>query len=137
MLMQLNRPTQTSNSVYFSDDEPVRKTINLYAESDNDEETINSEMSILEAMTILDELLPQRLNDIHTFVFQQSWCGKSYAEMADVSSYNESYIKSVGASIWKLLSDVMNQAVTKSNIRGALEAYARRYFLSDEDNVWI
>jgi hypothetical protein len=135
MLMQLSHPS-TSKS-YLSEIEPVHKTINLYTEPKEHDTTLNSEMSILEAMTILDELLPRPLNDIHTFVFQQSWSGRSYSEMADISSYNESYIKSVGSSIWKILSEVMNQSVTKSNIRGALEAYARHCFLLDEENVWV
>lgn len=137
MLTKLSHPSQTTSKAYLSEMEPVRKNISLYTETNDYKGTSGSEMSILEAMTILDELLPRPLNDIHTFVFQQSWWGKSYAEMADISSYNESYIKSVGSTIWKILSEVMDQTVTKSNIRGTLEGYARRYFLSDEDNVWV
>jgi hypothetical protein len=135
MLMQLSH--SSISKPYLSEIEPVRKTISLYTEPQENDKPPSSELSILEAMTILDELLPRPLNDIHTFVFQQSWWGKSYSEMADISSYNESYIKSVGSSIWKLLSEVMNKSVTKSNIRGTLESYARHCFLLDEENVWV
>jgi hypothetical protein len=82
-------------------------------------------MPLSEAMILLDKILPQSLNDLHAFVFQQTWEGKSYAEMANISAYDEKYIKSVGSAIWKMLSKEMNQNVTKSNLRSSLEAYAR------------
>ncbi|HEY9826387.1 MAG TPA: hypothetical protein V6D19_13145, partial [Stenomitos sp.] len=84
-------------------------------------------MTLEEVMALLDKILPKPLNDLHSFVFRQAWEGKSYAEMADTSAYDETYIKSVGSSIWKSLSKAMNQNVTKSNVRSCLEAYARRH----------
>jgi WD40 repeat protein len=85
-------------------------------------------MTLEEVMTLLDAILPKPLNDLHAFVFRQAWEGKSYAEMADSSAYDETYIKSVGSSIWKSLSKATNQNVTKSNVRSSLESYARQHF---------
>jgi hypothetical protein len=84
-------------------------------------------MTLAEAMVLLDKILPKSLNDLHSFVFQQAWEGKSYAAMADDSTYDENYIKSVGSTLWKKLSKEMNQNVTKSNVHSSLEAYARKY----------
>jgi WD40 repeat protein len=84
-------------------------------------------MTIAEALALLDRILPKPLNDLHAFVFQHAWEGKSYAEMADLSAYDEGYIKSVGSGLWKSLTQAMGQNVTKSNLRSSLETYARRY----------
>jgi WD40 repeat protein len=84
-------------------------------------------MTVEEAMALLDTILPKPLNDLHTFVFQQTWQGKTYTAMADISAYDENYLKSIGSSIWKSLSQALNQNVTKSNIHSCLEAYARQY----------
>jgi WD40 repeat protein len=83
-------------------------------------------MTIAEALVLLDQILPNPLNDLHTFVFQQTWEGKSYGEMADTSAYDEGYLKSIGSGLWKGLTQAMGQNVTKSNLRSSLEAYARR-----------
>jgi hypothetical protein len=85
-------------------------------------------MTLEEVMALLDAILPKPLNDLHSFVFRQAWEGKSYAQMADSSAYDETYIKSVGSSIWKSLSKATNQNVTKSNVRSSLESYARQNF---------
>jgi hypothetical protein len=87
-------------------------------------------MTLEEVMTLLDAILPKPLNDLYSFVFQQAWEGKSYAEMANSSAYDETYIKSVGSSIWKSLSKATHQNITKSNVRSSLESYARRNFLA-------
>ncbi|WP_404789143.1 hypothetical protein [Altericista sp. CCNU0014] len=84
-------------------------------------------MTLAEALALLDRILPKPLNDLHAFVFQHAWEGKSYAEMADISAYDEGYIKSVGSGLWKSLTQAMGQNVTKSNLRTSLETYARRY----------
>jgi WD40 repeat protein len=84
-------------------------------------------MTIAEALALLDRILPKPLNDLHVFVFQQTWEGKSYAEMADSSAYDEGYLKSIGSGLWKSLTQAMGQNVTKSNLRSSLEAHARQY----------
>jgi WD40 repeat protein len=83
-------------------------------------------MTIAEALALLDRILPKPLNDLHAFVFQHAWEGKSYGEMADISAYDEGYIKSIGSGLWKSLTQAMGQNVTKSNLRSSLETYARR-----------
>jgi hypothetical protein len=138
MLMQLSHSKATSD--YQTHFDPSEKSLMLWNEPLKPDTEKDTAMSIPEAMMLIDTILPKTFNDIHSFVFQQSWLGKSYSEMADICTYNESYIKSIGSSIWKSLSEAINQPVSKSNLRSCLEAYARRYFYilpDDQDNVWV
>lgn len=78
-------------------------------------------MNVEEALIILDTALEQKfLNDVQELVFRQSWLGQTYLEMAETSGYNSNYIKDVGYKLWKLLSKVFEQEVTKSNFRSVL-----------------
>jgi WD40 repeat protein len=82
-------------------------------------------MTIAEAMALLDKLLLKPLNNLQAFVFEQTWEGKSYAEMAELAGYDENYIKSVGSTLWKILSEATGQSISKSNVRASLDVYAR------------
>jgi hypothetical protein len=78
-------------------------------------------MNIEEALLILDTALEQNfLTDVQELVFHQSWSGQTYSEMAESSGYNANYIKDVGYKLWKLLSRVFEEEVTKSNFRSVL-----------------
>ncbi|NJR65962.1 MAG: ATP-binding protein [Leptolyngbyaceae cyanobacterium CRU_2_3] len=65
------------------------------------------------------------LNNVQEYVFRQSWQNRSYAKMATETRYDETYLKYVGFKLWKLLSEVMQQEVTKSNLQAAVERYGR------------
>jgi hypothetical protein len=78
-------------------------------------------MNIEEALLILDTALEQNfLTDVQELVFHQSWSGQTYSEIAESSGYNAHYIKDVGYKLWKLLSQVFEEEVTKSNFRSVL-----------------
>lgn len=79
-----------------------------------------------EALAILDELLPQYpLSNLQETVFTQVWEGKTYAEIAEDCNYEHNYIRDVGFRLWQLLSEVLDQKISKSNIKGVLGRYAR------------
>jgi WD40 repeat protein len=81
-------------------------------------------MKIDEVIPVLDQALqPKRLSDIQELVFRCCWEGKTYAEIAEDSSYDTGYIKDVGAKLWKLLSDALGERVTKNNIQSVLRRY--------------
>ena len=82
-------------------------------------------MNVEEALFILDTVLQKILNNVQELVFRQAWEGKTYPEMAESSGYNAHYIKDVGYKLWKLLSNALEEKVTKSNFRSVLR---RRYF---------
>ena len=79
-----------------------------------------------EALAILDELLPQYpLSNLQETVFTQVWEGKTYAEIAEECNYEHNYIRDVGFRLWQMLSEVLDQKISKSNIKGVLGRYAR------------
>ncbi|NJO39253.1 MAG: hypothetical protein HC769_00425 [Cyanobacteria bacterium CRU_2_1] len=83
-------------------------------------------MDIEEALSIIDSVLGSKgLNNVQEFVFRQSWQNRSYAKMTAETHYDETYLKYVGFKLWKLLSEAMQQEVTKGNLQAAVERYAR------------
>ena len=83
-------------------------------------------MTADEALTVLDRILPgYAFSNLQETVFCQVWEGKTYAEIAEDCGYDHSYIRDVGFKLWQLLSNVMEQKVSKSNVRAVLGRYAR------------
>lgn len=83
-------------------------------------------MNTDEALILLDNLLkPKGLNSIQEIVFRHAWEGMGYREMARNCGYDANYLKDVGSKLWKLLSETLEQEVTKSNFRAVLGRYAR------------
>jgi hypothetical protein len=91
-------------------------------------------MNVEDALLILDKALEQKfLNDVQELVFRQSWLGQTYLEIAETSGYNSNYIKDVGYKLWKLLSEVFEQEVTKSNFRSVL----RRQYVNFQNTLQL
>lgn len=84
-------------------------------------------MNVEEALIILYTALKQkRLTSVQEFVFCQTWQGKTYAEMADNSSYDAEYLKFVGFQVWRLLSKALEVKVNKCNLHSVLREKARQ-----------
>lgn len=71
-----------------------------------------------EALQIVDAvlrstILEQGLNDVQSVVFIESWLGRTYAEIADKLGYDYDYIKQVGSQLWRSLSQVTGEEVSK------------------------
>lgn len=74
-------------------------------------------MNFEEALSILYILIKQdSLTDVQELVFHETWRGRTYAEMADNSSYDAEYLKFVGFELWRLLSQEFGEKVTKSDL---------------------
>ena len=81
-------------------------------------------MIVEEALVFLDTALQQNLlSNIQELVLRQAWAGQTYPEMAESVGYNANYIKDVGGKLWKLLSKVFDEKVTKSNFRSVLRRH--------------
>jgi WD40 repeat protein len=75
-------------------------------------------MTVEEALIIIDTVLnPEKLNDLQELVFRGAWEGQTYPEIAESAGYEPNYIKTVGFQLWKLLSQVLGEEVTKSNLQ--------------------
>ncbi|MFN6473080.1 MAG: hypothetical protein RMY36_025910 [Nostoc sp. SerVER01] len=81
-------------------------------------------MTAEEALNLVDSLLcstfGQKLNDVQSVVFLESWLGHTYAEIAVQISYEHDYIKQIGCQLWRSLSQLFGQEVCKKNIQTVL-----------------
>ncbi|AUB36924.1 putative ATPase, archaeal AAA+ ATPase superfamily [Nostoc flagelliforme CCNUN1] len=73
------------------------------------------------------------LASIQWFVLSQSWLGKTYDEMAEISGYRNNYIKEVGSELWQDLSIALGKKITKKNLHLALEKYLQEK-IGDQEN---
>jgi len=84
-----------------------------------------------EALTTVDRLLQatnsrQKLNDLQSAIFLQTWVGCSYSEIAQHLDYEYDYIKQVGSRLWRILSQVLGEPVSKHNIQAVLRRHKTR-----------
>ncbi|WP_335054860.1 AAA-like domain-containing protein [Nostoc sp.] len=65
----------------------------------------------------------------------QSWLGKTYGEMAEVSGYGNNYIKEVGSELWQDLSIALGKRVTKKNLHLALNKHLQDEIGNQENHI--
>ena len=81
-----------------------------------------------EAIALIDHLLQsankkQKLNDIQSRIFLETWEGHSYQEIADRLLYEHDYIKKVGSHLWRNLSQIIGEKISKHNLQAVLRRY--------------
>ncbi|AFY93240.1 NB-ARC domain-containing protein [Chamaesiphon minutus] len=87
-------------------------------------------MTADEALALLDRLLQeQSLRDIQEQVFRHAWEGRTYPVMAEQIGYDTGYIRDVGYELWRQLTQVLGEPVTKNNLQAVLR---RRSNISPE-----
>ncbi len=70
----------------------------------------------------------KHLRDIEVLVLRGSWLGQRYEEIAEAHHYTAQYVRQdVGPKLWKLLSAVLGERVSKTSFRAALERYGRKH----------
>jgi hypothetical protein len=80
-----------------------------------------------EALTTLEEILGEEfLNNLQKTVFCLSCERKSYPEIAKHLGYDDDYIKYVGFQLWKMLSVVLGEKVTKNNFQAVIMKWRSR-----------
>jgi len=80
------------------------------------------------ALMVIDRLLQtanpkQKLNDLQSAVFLKTWAKHSYSEIAQQLDYEYDYIKQVGSRLWRILSQVLGETVSKRNIQSVLRRH--------------
>ena len=82
------------------------------------------------ALAWLDAIIPpqtgERLSDLQKVILVQVWLGRKYLDIADSYGCTEGHAKDAGSQLWKLLSKVLRQKITKSNCRATLERVLRK-----------
>lgn len=89
-------------------------------------------MNFEEALKFLDNAVfeqeSRHLSAPEVTILEGTWQGMTYEQMAEASQYSLNYLmRDIGPRFWRLLSEVMEVEVSKSNIRVVLE---RRSFFS-------
>ena len=82
------------------------------------------------ALAWLDAIIPpqtgERLSDLQKVILVQVWLGRKYLDIADSYGCTEGHAKDAGSQLWKLLSKVLREKITKSNCRATLERVLRK-----------
>ncbi|WP_316430999.1 AAA-like domain-containing protein [Leptolyngbya sp. NK1-12] len=75
----------------------------------------------------------KQLNTLQSAVFCGTWLGQKYQDIAASCHCSDAHIKTVGAELWELLSQLLGEPVSKKNLRSALERWDAASFLPDAD----
>ena len=87
---------------------------------------LESELTWIEVKQLADRLafhkMGKHLSDVEMIVLKGSWEGETYEEMAQQAGYTVDYLnKDVGNKLWKKLSDILGEKVSKKNLREPLK----------------
>lgn len=78
-----------------------------------------------DAVELADKLVftvtGRHLNDLQRTILRQVWQGQKYLDIANAAGYTEGHIKDVAYQMWRLLSKVTGEKVTKSTLKSALK----------------
>jgi WD40 repeat protein len=73
---------------------------------------------------IIFEATARYLTDVETIIVLGARSDQTYEQIAAESGYSVSYLKrDVGPKLWRLLSEILGEKVSKTNFRQALERY--------------
>ena len=79
-------------------------------------------MTIDEVVLLLKASPPSSLTSLQEVVLRSSWQGKTYTNIALEVHYGEERVRKVASNLWRLLSDLCQEPINKSNFRQVLEA---------------
>ncbi|MFB2836954.1 tetratricopeptide repeat protein [Floridanema evergladense] len=97
-------------------------------------------MDVEAALKIVDEAVfakkKRRLKHVEIIVFKGAWLRQSYAEIAKESGYTLTYIRQdIGSKLWRLLTEVLAEPVSKINLQAAVERERERQRLANSDKT--
>ncbi len=85
-------------------------------------------ITVEEAFLAVEQIVePRQFNKIQQLVFQYVWQGLSYSEIARETDYDLGYIKDTGSKLWQILSECLDEKVTKQNLQAVLKQYLRQH----------
>ena len=84
-------------------------------------------MDLKEALKVADKAVYEKktkhLTDIQKQIFEESWHKRTYEQIAAKFTFSDQHVKNEGSQLWALLTDALDERVTKSDFRAALERY--------------
>ena len=84
------------------------------------------------ALDFVNEVLIQRsgrgLTPVETAILQGAWQRQTYNQIAASAGYSPNYLKlDVGPKLWKLLSEIFAEKVTKPTFEAVIERQSRQW----------
>ena len=77
-------------------------------------------MSIDELWALIRAKYRKQLTPVQKLVLYQAWEGLTFAQIAKQCRYQEGTLKKIAPEWWSLLSDLLNQTLTKKTFRAIL-----------------
>ena len=93
-------------------------------------------MDVQEVLRFADNMVfaktGEHLDDLQKAILLGAWKGQKYSQIAETSYCSEGHIRNIASKLWKRLSNVLDEEVTQSNLRSALER--RQLFIISENS---
>jgi hypothetical protein len=82
-------------------------------------------MNVNEVVTFVDKIVFEKtgkhLDDVQTAVVQGTWERRTYDDIAQECNVTKNHVGDIGAELWQLLSQALNEDIKKTNFRSTLE----------------
>ena len=81
-------------------------------------------MDVKEALELAEQLVCRTLKPLEILIFEESWKsrkGRKYSEIADDYGCEVGTVNDAASDLWKLLSDVLGEKVSRNTLQGVLE----------------
>ncbi|WP_377478948.1 MAG: NB-ARC domain-containing protein [Microcoleus anatoxicus] len=82
-------------------------------------------MDVEEILKFADNLVfaktGKHLNNVQEAILLGAWSGQKYPKIAEEAHCSEGHARDVASDLWKILSDVLGEAVNKSNFRSTFK----------------
>lgn len=105
---------------------------NQHKQNGSSEALITSQFDFDKAFQWIEEKISsqgERLKEVDRLILRGAWERVSYKKLAEESSLSLGYLQSdAGASLWKLLTQVLGAEVTKRNMRTVVEGQMQEQF---------
>lgn len=92
-------------------------------------------MNVSQLLQFVDRLVVERtgkhLDDVQRAVVEGTWQRQTYDDIAQKCYVTKNHVADVGAELWQLLSEILDEDIKKSNFRSSLE---RVYIESSENS---
>jgi len=86
---------------------------------------MDADQALVQIETLVVVQTGERLSELQQVILQQVWLGQKYFDIADTYGCTEGHAKDVGADLWKLLSQVTGEKITKKNLRWVVTDYVQ------------
>lgn len=78
-------------------------------------------MPLDDLINLINTHTQKQLSPVRELILRKAWDGETYASMAKSLHYEADYLKKAASELWRFLSDLFGEPITKANIRSLFE----------------